>query len=166
MTQSEINNERFEIERSSDGINFTYLKTIQGAGTTNEPQAYTALDENPISVGTSYYRLKQVDTDGNFTYSNVDVLNAPDGLNLVNTYPVPAVDKLTVLLTSSDDTQITIQITNSTGQAVRNEKRYIYAGVSTLDFDISQLATGYYVIELTTVSGLYSVQQQFLTSKK
>jgi hypothetical protein len=94
------------------------------------------------------------------------VLNAPDGLNLVNTYPVPAVDKLTVLLTSSDDTQIMVQITNSTGQAVRNEKRYIYAGVSTLDFDISQLATGYYVIELSTVSGLYSVQQQFLTTKE
>ncbi len=44
LTQSEINNERFEVERSSNGINFNYLKTVRSAGTTNEPQAYYRIE--------------------------------------------------------------------------------------------------------------------------
>ncbi len=99
-------------------------------------------------------------------YSNVDVLNAPDGLNLVNTYPVPAVDKLTVLLAPSDDTQITHTNYQQHWTSSKKRKALYLCRVSTLDFDISQLATGYYVIELSTVSGLYSVQQQFLTTKR
>jgi len=67
-TASETNNDYFTIEKSIDGSNFETIKTIQGAGNSNTIINYSEVDETPIN-GISYYRLKQTDYDGNFTYS-------------------------------------------------------------------------------------------------
>lgn len=69
QTAGEINNDRFEIERSTDGINFSFLKTISGAGTVTQPIDYFYDDHDIEFNRTYYYRLKQVDFDGSFTYS-------------------------------------------------------------------------------------------------
>jgi hypothetical protein len=69
-TESETNNDRFEIERSQDGAEFEYLGQVKGAGTTNKAHNYSLIDENPLP-GVSYYRLRQVDLDGAFSYSQI-----------------------------------------------------------------------------------------------
>jgi len=63
VTASELNNQRFEVERSSDGRNFYRIGSVAGAGTTSMQQTYSLRDEQPLN-GISYYRLIQVDYDG------------------------------------------------------------------------------------------------------
>ena len=72
-TVSEINNERFEIERSSDGTNWDIIGTVNGNGTTNESLKYSYSDRFPLQ-GLSYYRFRQIDYDGKWEYSDIVVV--------------------------------------------------------------------------------------------
>jgi hypothetical protein len=72
VTASEINNDYFEIERSANGVTFETIGIIKGANNKQQHQ-YEYRDEHPF-VGINYYRLKQVDTDGKFAYSDIIIL--------------------------------------------------------------------------------------------
>lgn len=74
QTASEQNNYYFSIEKSTDGKNFKTIGTIEGHGTTTDVQDYVFIDISPIK-GNNYYRLKQVDYDGQFEYSDVIAIN-------------------------------------------------------------------------------------------
>jgi len=67
LTETEINNEFFTIEKSKDGVTFEVVGTLKGAGNSNEARSYSTKDFYPF-YGTSYYRLKQTDFDGQFEY--------------------------------------------------------------------------------------------------
>ncbi len=69
-TSSEVNNDYFIIERADASLNWTTLTRVKGAGNSNTLLHYSEKDRNPLS-GVSYYRLKQVDFDGTFKYSDV-----------------------------------------------------------------------------------------------
>ena len=73
-TATEINNDYFTLERSADGKEFTALSQISGAGNSHSLLKYSFVDENPLQ-GLSYYRLKQTDFNGAFTYSKVQLVN-------------------------------------------------------------------------------------------
>jgi len=93
-TSLELNNQGFEIERMLEGeTTFTTLGFVEGAGTTNEPSNYAFVDEN-ASPKVSYYRLKQVDFDGAFAYSEIrEVKGLESGLlSQVSVYPNPVQD--------------------------------------------------------------------------
>jgi len=70
LTQTEINNDFFTVERSHDGLTFNELTVIKGNGFSNEKKLYITYDNNPIE-GISYYRLKQTDYNGNYVYNNL-----------------------------------------------------------------------------------------------
>lgn len=76
-TSSELNNERFILERSVNGIDFVALYAVEGAGTTSVPQEYSYTDQQPIN-GINYYRLKQIDFDQTATYSRIISVEATD----------------------------------------------------------------------------------------
>jgi hypothetical protein len=67
---SELNNDFFTVERSGTGEVFSSVGTFNGNGTTSQAHTYKLFDANPI-YGTAYYRLKQTDFDGTFTYSKI-----------------------------------------------------------------------------------------------
>lgn len=69
-TEAELNNDRFEIQRSENGVDFTMLGSMAGAGTSNRPHDYQFEDKEPI-LSLVYYRLKQVDFNGEFEYSSL-----------------------------------------------------------------------------------------------
>ena len=98
-TATEVNNDYFEIERSIDGVSFESLQQINGAGESNIPIGYSWVDEQPFS-GPNYYRLKQVDFDGRFSYSEIKVLQLNRlGLSGKSSYliqPNPAFEQLTL----------------------------------------------------------------------
>ncbi|TYZ14238.1 T9SS type A sorting domain-containing protein [Hymenobacter lutimineralis] len=95
VTASEKNNKGFEVQRSADGVNFQTFTTVEGNGTTSSRHEYAATDANPLT-GTSYYRLKQVDFDGQTAYS--DVKSVVNGGGSLSVYPNPAQNNLTVKL--------------------------------------------------------------------
>ncbi|WP_354583666.1 T9SS type A sorting domain-containing protein [Hymenobacter sp. UYCo722] len=73
VTASERNSQYFVIERSADGTTFSALRTVAAAGTTSARTSYDQTDEQPL-FGTSYYRLRQVDTDGATAFSPVQLV--------------------------------------------------------------------------------------------
>jgi hypothetical protein len=79
QTASELNNDYFCIERSSNGVDWKVLETIEGAGISNESLSYQTYDPYPLK-GISYYRLKQTDYDGKFTYSSIESISNTEGV--------------------------------------------------------------------------------------
>jgi len=95
-TASEISNDFFAIERSADGRDFSEIGRIKGMGDSAEPQVYDFADSNPLP-GKNYYRLRQTDFDGRFSYSRV--VSAMFGqASDIRLFPSPVVDKLKVEL--------------------------------------------------------------------
>lgn len=89
-TASELNNDYFTVERSVDGESFSVIgDKIKGAGTTNQARSYNLVDQNPLN-GTAYYRLKQTDFDGTFSFSKI-ISVTYDGpvFPVMNLYPNP-----------------------------------------------------------------------------
>ena len=92
-TASESNNDFFTVERSADGVNYEEISEIDGAGNSNVTINYSAIDFNPLP-GISYYRLKQTDFNGEFSYSDivpVQFLKSNKAGNLLNIHPTPSV---------------------------------------------------------------------------
>ncbi len=88
-TSSEENNETFQIERSYDGRRWERIGSLFGAGTTSTMHYYSFVDEEPLD-GISYYRLKQVDFDGDYSYSSIKTVNHGNNLrnNLFKAYAI------------------------------------------------------------------------------
>jgi hypothetical protein len=78
-TASELNNLKFEIQRSFSGLEFSTIGELPGAGTTNSPNEYKFTDPYPANL--NYYRLKQTDYDGKFTYSKIITVRNLDAEN-------------------------------------------------------------------------------------
>ncbi len=95
-TASELNNDFFTVERSLTGETFSSVGQVNGSGTTNQGRIYSLIDLSPVQ-GTSYYRLKQTDFDGTFTYSKV-ISVAYEG-SLFSVYPNPSAgDYVTIVI--------------------------------------------------------------------
>jgi hypothetical protein len=89
-TASEQNNDFFSLERSPDGINFEIAGIVDGAGTSTSVLNYAYTDNTPYS-GISYYRLKQTDNNGDFTYSAVRMVNPARPAELtMDVFPNPS----------------------------------------------------------------------------
>ena len=90
-----------------DGISFEHLKTQPGAGNSTTTRYYSDMDENPVE-GYSYYRLKQVDYDGYFSYSEIQTVKyksaaGDDALKIISTAPNPFSEKFTLLFILVED---------------------------------------------------------------
>ena len=88
-TASEINNDYFTIERMKPESGFEPIARVAGHGTSNHTQSYVAYDQNPRE-GINYYRLKQTDFDGTFTYSEVISVDVKEVGDAFNVYPNPS----------------------------------------------------------------------------
>ncbi|OUJ74162.1 hypothetical protein BXP70_10515 [Hymenobacter crusticola] len=120
-TASEKDNEGFNIERSQDGKTFTSIAYQKGQGTTANKTSYEAIDNQPL-IGTSYYRLKQTDSDGTISYSPVaTILNGAGSMN-VSVYPNPTQDVVTISLGQLVVEGAQAQVTNMMGQAIRTQQ--------------------------------------------
>jgi hypothetical protein len=88
-TQSESNNAGFLVERSADGDKYESIAQVAGAGRSDQRLEYATYDPHPLE-GTNYYRLKQTDFDGNFKYSEVEVVEFGTSKPEMLVYPSPS----------------------------------------------------------------------------
>ncbi|MEM9886768.1 MAG: T9SS type A sorting domain-containing protein [Bacteroidota bacterium] len=141
QTASELNNEGFEIQRSENGKQFKTLAFVAGNGTTLETQNYTWLDEQPLS-GTNYYRLKQLDFDGQYEYSSIVAIDFEQQKKVAfQIFPNP--------------TNGILNITSIDNQAIENIGVFDVNGrlVLTIDnaspqVDLSTLPNGIYALQI------------------
>lgn len=124
-TATEHNNDYFTVEKSTDGIKFTDALIVKGSGNSESKLDYKAVDENPYA-GTSYYRLKQTDYDGQTTTYDMIPVNIKTSNNVVtNVYPNPAnSDHVNVYVSSETASPIDVTIYNTLGQPLLRETLY------------------------------------------
>ena len=124
LTATEVNNNFFIVEKSQDGINYTRLCLVNGAGNSTSELYYECMDEHPSS-GISYYRLSQTDYDGKTEFFGPVIVRMqgdnPQSLTIKSTYPNPFTDELSFVLSEKASTG-KICLVNSAGQVVRMEK--------------------------------------------
>ncbi len=117
-TASEKNNDYFTVERSRDGLRFEALLRVPGAGTTSEPQIYAAVDAQPLP-GLAYYRLRQTDYDGAFSYSHIVAVQMPlDRDKGFAVYPNPVLEGAFWLDTGLERPGLRWRLLNSMGQTM------------------------------------------------
>ena len=117
-TATETNNKGFDIETSKDGVNFQVLEFVKGRGTTSETQNYTfthRLSKN--ESGILYYRLKQMDFDGQFEYSKIIVVRSEGKQNSIAVYPNPSNGLYTIVPNEKDEIE-QISLMSITGQSI------------------------------------------------
>lgn len=146
QTASEVNNEVFDLEHSIDGQTWRRLSSINGQGTSFELQNYTFLHNNP-SKGYNYYRLKQIDFDGAFKYSDVVSIELlePDGQFGLQVKPNPVQNGfMTINLPEIEAESISMEIFSYAGIKVQEhnltEKEVI--------INVSDLFPGIYLVQL------------------
>ncbi len=151
-TASELNNSHFDIEHSIDGANFRAIDEVTGNGTTQLKQEYSYTHTTP-AMGTNYYRLKQVDFDGAFEYSEIRVVEVKrNGKIVIN--PSAAIAEITVELaeTTGDNNQIGIY--DMMGRTVLMSN--FDGSLNTKTLDISNLQKGYYVVRVQAGSEIFT----------
>ena len=150
MTASESNNSHFIIERSENGEEFEEVALIPGAGTTQEVQEYEYRDEQ-AGVGKKYYRLKQVDFNGDFEYFSIREVDLKAVLEakILAAYPNPADDRYNLELFLPKSERSSIIISNLQGHPVYQAKlTRVQEGYNACHLDVSDWLPGLYVYKI------------------
>ena len=151
-TATEINNQGFEIQRKLENSEWTLRGFKNGAGTTTEPQSYSFSDDiTDVNAKSIYYRLKQIDFDGSYEYSDeVFVTNlTPTKFVLEQNYPNPFNPTTTIKYSIAGEGIVTLKVFNTIGEEVAllvNETKL--AGNYEVEFDASGLSSGIYLYRL------------------
>lgn len=143
-TASETNNDYFLLEASSDGKNFHTKGRYDGAGNSNHLINYSAIDKNPESLFT-FYRLKQVDYDGTFTYSKLIRVNSASQMS-IQIAPNPALDKTTLYFDSDTEDNFSITFNHVSGREAKMTVP-VTKGVNEIPVNLADgLADGFYLV--------------------
>lgn len=158
ITETERNNDRFEVEKSTDGINFEVFHSMKGAGTTQMETHYYTVDENP-AVGVNYYRLNQFDTDGNSKYSEVRAVNIlNDDYDLLSVFPNPTTGFTEVIFNSYSKEEVVLSVYTFDGRKIVNTPLSANSGGNRFDLDLSNHQRGMYFITITTRDKVYKTK--------
>ena len=157
-TASEQNNDYFAIERSFDGQRFKEIGKVAGAGSTYTAVDYNFFDNNPPALAsTLYYRLRQVDYDGKFEYSPIEVIDRQINGDGIQLWPNPVDSELNISLASTMSEQpVRVEIFDINGRLLRVAD-FDQIG-DNFTMDTSELGDGIYLIKISS--------QQFSQTKR
>lgn len=146
-TSSETNNSHFEIEWSADARKFNYLGSVAGNGNGTSKHTYSYTHDSPVK-GQNYYRLKQVDFDGKYTYSSIRTIRIDLG-NIVTVYPNPS-SKVIKITGLSGEQLLKVDVYDEVGK--------IIAAPQTMDGDavsigLEKLSSGIYFVKIQYENG-------------
>ncbi len=140
ITLTEINNDFFTVERSQNGIDWETLLTVTGAGNSQQLISYLDIDLTPFN-GISYYRLKQTDFDGNYTYSEIKSVFINTSVTEIGYYPNPVKNSLTVI--NLEDHK-EIQLFDLAGREVNISP---ISNLNKVTIDMTTVAVGSYILK-------------------
>jgi hypothetical protein len=162
-TASEINNHYFTVEKSLDTRAWTKVSDIMGAGNSTISKTYSYIDNNPWN-GLSYYRLKQTDYDGKFTYSSVVSVNMENDMtSRIEMYYDAKNHKL--ILGNYTRSEIASQLYIYDFQSYLHKSLPVTLLIGTSKIDVSQLENGIYLAVLQTPTGIQKLKFVVLSVK-
>jgi hypothetical protein len=154
-TETEVNNFGFEIERQvgslqSSVIKFEKIGFVNGNGNSNSPKEYSFTDENPVGSKKFSYRLKQIDNDGQYEYSDVVEIDVvPDKFELSQNYPNPFNPSTTIRFSLPAQTHLKINIYNMLGELVKTLSEGTFEpGYYNVTFNAAELSSGTYIYRI------------------
>lgn len=151
-TATELNNDYFDLERSIDGFAFESITKVDGMGTTQSPTFYEHLDRNPVN-GSNYYRLKQVDHNGDYAYSDVVNVNfIATGIGATEPFPNPLTSSVSIDLFSADPAVVTTTIIDVTGRTVMTSETAL-SGNLRMEINLTEQPNGMYMLNLRDQNG-------------
>ncbi len=172
-TATEVNNYGFEIERAvtstSSVTEWEKVGFVEGHGNSNSPKNYTFTDNStPLNVSTVSYRLKQIDIDGNYKYSDVVEINIenelPTKFELFQNYPNPFNPSTTISFALPKSGFVTLKVYNAIGEEIEElVNREMNAGIQNINFDATNLSSGIYFFKLQ--SGSFSETKKMILIK-
>lgn len=145
-TASELNNDHFDVLRSTDGKTFNTLTSVSGNGTTNNVNTYSYLDNAPAS-GTNYYQLSQVDKDGTATKSATIAVDNNLGGQQAFRLNVNS-NTLNAFFDATTTGTATINITDLSGRSVFSTSLSVQKGANNINLTVPTLNSGVYVATL------------------
>lgn len=150
ITASELNYDYFELDHSTDDISFVPVAKIAGKGTSSFKNIYLFTDSHPAS-GSNYYRLKQVDYDGHFTFSNIIMVDYRGSKELFRLYPNPTTDAVNITFPEINNESSIINVYDGNGKLIRNRK--INGNSTSVQINIKALPIGIYEVEWKNGNG-------------
>ncbi|MBS1933829.1 MAG: T9SS type A sorting domain-containing protein [Bacteroidetes bacterium] len=148
-TQEEMNSSYFEVERSINGITWENVATIRAKGNSATVSNYNYTDVTAVN-GVAYYRLKMVDLDGQYMYSEIKVVRSTL-VKGISFFPNPARDFVNVSLSQSSS-DVTVQLINQAGQVLQ-ERKASAGNATTITMQVNQYAQGMYVLRVASADG-------------
>lgn len=153
QTASEMNNDYFTIESSSDGIHFDDIGRINAAGNSTNLKSYEYIDtltNKYYENKTFYYRLKQTDYNQNFTYSNIESVNFQLQNNISNilVYPMPIKEITNLTFSAKTKSKIKIILSNMMGETIFQQIQLINNGTNHITIQFPKWEKGIYSLRL------------------
>lgn len=150
-TAREINNDFFTVERSTNGLRFEPMMEVDAAGG-EYVQTYQVYDQAPAR-GINYYRVKQTDLDGNFSYSHTVEVMVENTAVSVYPNPLQPGQTLTVALELQQRDHVQLELLNSIGQVVARQSASLGRGQHEHAMELEQLGQGYYFLRVSSRNG-------------
>ncbi len=161
QTNSEINNAFFIVERSFDGIRFDEIGRVEGKINSSSLQNYSFDDNDPFFL--SYYRLTQVDINGQFEISKIIRLSRDNKqpVTITNIVPNPVSgDRITFTVDASQRCKSMINVFDISGKLIMNNINQLNAGENNIDLDVTDLLRGVYFLEIVdNTTGFKSIEK-------
>jgi Secretion system C-terminal sorting domain len=149
-TEMEVNSSHFDIERSADGTVWNTIGTVEAVGNSSTETTYSYTDASPLT-GTNYYRLKMVDLDNSYGYTNITVVRMTVVSN-ISFFPNPARDFVNISLGETAGSDVTIRLINQSGQVLQ-EKRVQGGNGTIVSLPLQQYAAGLYILSVSQSDG-------------
>lgn len=151
ISSSELNADKYLIERSEDGINYTEIGSIDAHGLSLEALNYRFEDLQPILTEIIYYRIRLTHNNGDATISNSIAIEQQfiNDLEIVKVFPNPASSDLNVIFSSKVDASYKLTITNLNGKKVWTSEQTAQKGSSFQTIDVSKFQHGFYLLEIS-----------------
>lgn len=157
VTASEVNTDYFEVERSVDGKSFDLLGTVKAKGNTYDLENYQLVDEFPF-IGRNYYRLRIIDIDGTYTYSEIRSIDFKEENGRFTIFPNPVMDYVNITNKGiANFKNIEAQIFNNQG----NHLSTTYLEESNR-IDMNGLSPGSYVVHIVNAQGTKLMSQKVI----
>ncbi len=152
-TENETNSKGFSIERSEDNsVTFLPVGTMASDTSNSVEKNYKETDLNNYA-GTSFYRVKQIDLDGNFTYSNTIAVTGYNLQQKISLSPNPADNYTLINCYATTNGKSIIHILSANGQKLNEIPWTLIAGGNTLNLSLAKYASGFYYVQLTWPDG-------------
>jgi hypothetical protein len=166
VTSTETSNKGFEVQRSSDGINFTAVAFVNSKaenGTSTNSLGYSHVDERPLASN-NYYRLKQVNIDGRTRFSNIISIKGEkvNGIAITRLYPNPANSRVNLIVAAPWNEQVVLIITDVAGKVIKQQAHRLIAGDNMLQVDVANLPKGSFFIKAICNNGCMTAVSKFI----